>query len=171
MRILLSGILCLAFASCATRPPGGAQPVLALRPQSSTRDFCGPTTLASVLAFHGVDLPEDQIAAQIFSPSARGVLITDLARVAREQGLVSRVQSGTMTELKQSIESGNPPIVLLDLGVGSRRVPHFTALTGITPEGVFAIGTSATDDFIPIRLFNRQWNQTENQFLVLSRQS
>ncbi|MCC5843365.1 MAG: hypothetical protein JJU05_03850 [Verrucomicrobia bacterium] len=153
---------------CASRAPSGISPSLDLRKQSDTTDHCGPTTLASVLIFHGVDLPEETISARIFSPTARGVLITDLARVAREHGFSADMRTGTLADLEETVNRGLPPIVLLDLGLGTRRVPHFTAVTGITENGVFVIGQSPADDFIPLRLFNRQWNRTENQFLLLS---
>ncbi len=157
------------FTGCSSPPPRGAAPSLHLRHQSSTRDHCGPTTLASVLSFHGnEDFPEARISELIFSPTARGVLITDLARIGREAGFESRITYSTMEDLHQAVDQRLPPIVLLDLGIGSHRVPHFTAVTGITETGVFVIGTSSTDDFISHRLFKRQWNRTENQLLLLT---
>ena len=164
--VVLTGIGLLT--ACTSPPPRGASPSLELRHQSSTRDHCGPTTLASVLAFHGnEDFPEERISELIFSPTARGVLITDLARIGREAGFETRITFSSMEDLRQAVEQGLPPIVLLDLGIGSHRVPHFTAVTGITETGVFVIGPNPTDDFIPNRLFTRQWNRTENQLLLL----
>lgn len=156
------------FAACTSPTPRGTSPSLQLRHQSSTRDHCGPTTLASVLSFHGNEkFSEARISELIFSPTARGVLITDLARIGREAGFEAQITFSSMEDLRQAIGQGLPPIVLLDLGIGSHRVPHFTAVTGITDAGVFVLGPNPTDDFVPNRLFTRQWNRTKNQLLLL----
>ena len=141
--------------------------LLRLAPQSEARYHCGPSTLASVLCYHGAAVPEVRIAEAIYSPTARGVLLTDLAWYAREQGFQAEAEQGTRQDLQQAIDLGRPPIVLLDLGLGPLRRPHFTALTGFGPRGVFFIGTSSEVDYAPDHLFERQWKRAGNQLLVI----
>ncbi len=160
-------LLLTVAGGCATSPPSGIAPDLTLPPQSQTRYQCGPTTLASVLFFYGVSLDEEEISDTIYSPAARGVLMTDLSRVAREQGFETRIRTGTLADLAEAVENRTPPIVLLDLGVGRHAIPHFTAVTGVDPSGVFLLGPRPDADFSSTPKFERQWKKAGNQFLVL----
>jgi predicted double-glycine peptidase len=164
----LFSLLVLGQGGCVSKGPGDQKPSLTLRPQSSERFQCGPTTLASVFAFHGVEVSEEDIAKVIYSPTARGVLPMDLARVARANGFSTEVRNGTLDDLRTAVSNGKPPIVLLDLGAARIHIPHFTAVTGVTGEGVFLLGPKAENDFISHPHFTRQWKRAGNQYLVLS---
>ena len=113
-------------------------------------------------------VPEEDISKLIYSPGARGVLLMDLARVARDRGFATESKSGSLDDLRARVAAGLPPIVLLDLGAAGFRVPHFTAVTGVTEEGVFLLGPKTENDYITHTLFKRQWKLAGNQFLVLS---
>jgi predicted double-glycine peptidase len=159
--------LVLGGWGCATSRPPGVSPDLTLSPQSETRFQCGPTTLSSVLAFYGVTLEEAKISDAIYSPTAKGVLLTDLSRIAREQGFETRIRTGTLDDLSEAVNDRNPPIVLLDLGLASYHIPHFTAVTGVADSGVFFLGSEPDADFLSTSHFERQWKKSGNQFLVL----
>jgi len=161
-------ILAMGHGGCASKGPGDVKPSLVLRPQSSERFQCGPTTLASVFAFHGVAVPEEDISKAIYSPTARGVLLMDLARVARDHGFATESRNASLEDLRWMVAAGKPPIVLLDLGAAGLRVPHFTAVTGVTGEGVFLLASKAENDFLSHSHFARQWKLAGNQSLVLS---
>jgi ABC-type bacteriocin/lantibiotic exporter with double-glycine peptidase domain len=161
-------VLAMGLGGCVSKNPGDHKPALALAPQSSDAFQCGPTTLASVFAYHGVPVPEEEISKIIYSPGARGVLLMDLARVARSHGFTTVSGNGSLDDLRMLVASGKPPIVLLDLGAVGIRKPHFSAVTGVTDEGVFLLGTQTANDYISHPLFARQWKLAGNQFLVLS---
>lgn len=148
-------------------PPPGTRPALSLSPQSETRYQCGPTTLASVFSFYGATMKEAEISAAIYSPTARGVLLTDLSRVAREQGFETRIRTGTPADLSAAVAHRTPPIVLVDLGAGGFSIPHFTAVTGVVDSGVFLLGADPDADFISISRFEQQWKKAGNHYLVL----
>ncbi len=137
---LLAGVALLS--ACATSGSAGRGTGLPLAPQSSRLFQCGPTTLAAVLAFHGKPIREEAISQAIYSPTAHGVLVTDLAWYARAQGFQTVVATGTMDDLRQALAARQPPIVLLDLGAGGIHIPHFTAITGWTEAGVLFQGTT-----------------------------
>lgn len=143
--------------------------LLPLNPQSSARFQCGPTTLASVLAFHGSPVAEETISAAIYSPTARGVLITDLAWYARSQGFQTEVRTGSLSDLQAAVAGRQPPIVLLDLGIARIHQPHFTAVTGWSESGIYYQGTNAAGEFVTRETFERQWQRAGNQYLVLTR--
>lgn len=137
-------------------------------PQSSERYQCGPSTLASVLAFYGSTINEETISKSIYSPTAKGVLLHDLAWYARAQGYQAELRSGNLYDLKQLVEDQQPPIVLLDLGIASYRKAHFTAITGVTDGGVFQLGDHRADEYVHMELFTRQWKRAGNQYLVIT---
>lgn len=161
--------LALIVAGCQTSRPPGTSPALKLKPQSSAANQCGPSTLASVLNFHGEDVTEGEIAEAIFSETVGGVLMTDLAWYARERGLRTSIRSGTIDDLEQAVARGEPPIVLLDLGVGRLRRGHFTAVTGFAGDGLFFIGQERVDHFERLERFDKQWKRAGNRYLIISR--
>jgi hypothetical protein len=139
-----------------------------LAPQSSRLFQCGPTTLAAVLAFHGKSVPEGIISQAIYSPTAHGVLLTDLAWYARSQGFHTEVATGTLAVLQQAVAARQPPIVLLDFDIGGFHQPHFTAITGWTDEGVLYQGTKREGEFMTTDKFQRLWQRGGNQYLLVS---
>lgn len=161
-------LLSMGHGGCVSSGPGGNTPDLVLDRQSGERHQCGPTTLSSVLAFHGVRVPEDEISRAIFSPTARGVLLQDQARFARGRGFGTAIGQGTLDDLRRTVANRLPPIVLLDLGVGGLHLPHFTAVTGVTDGGLFLLGPNPKNDFVSRKLFERQWNRAGNHYLLLT---
>jgi predicted double-glycine peptidase len=143
--------------------------LLPLHPQSSARFQCGPTTLASVLAFHGSPVAEETISAALYSPTARGVLITDLAWYARSHGFQTELRTGRLSDLQAAVAGRQPPIVLLDLGIAGLHQPHFTAVTGWSDAGIHYLGTETAGEFVTKETFERQWQRAGNQLLVLTR--
>ena len=160
----------VAHTGCVSSGPGPGQraEVLLMQPQSSERNQCGPTTLASVLAFHGKPVTEEVISKAIYSPTANGVLLHDMAWFAREQGFHVELRTGNVKDLKGLVDVRLPPIVMLDYGFAGYRKPHITAITGVTDEGVFQLGNKRADDYVRMRLFNRLWERAGNQYLVIT---
>lgn len=170
---VFAGLAVLLTLSVASRGETAARGVslqpLLLAPQSSAFFQCGPTTLAAVLAFHGTPVPEQVISDAIYSPTARGVLLTDMAWFARGQGFATSVVSGTLDELQRAVAAGQPPIVLLDLGLAGLRKPHFTAILGWSERGVRLQDRSPDGHVVSLEKFTRQWKRAGNQFLLVTR--
>ena len=141
---------------------------LDLAPQSGARYQCGPTTLASVIAYYGGAVAEATIADAIYSPTARGTLLTDLAWYAREVGFVTELRTGTWQDLQRAVEAGNPPIVLLDVGRFGTHQPHFTALTACGPDAANYLSTKSTGKQISRKKFERQWQLAGCQYLLIT---
>lgn len=161
--LALAGAGLTGLASPA-KPPG----FLRIAPQSSALFQCGPTTLAAVLAFHGTAIPETTISEAIYSPTARGVLLTDLAWYARSQGYRTELRTGTPEDLQNAVTAGRPPIVLLDLGLASIQQPHFTAVTEWAEDKVRYQGRKPTGVLVAKKKFIRQWQRAGNQYLLIT---
>ena len=165
----LALLLTMQGGCASSRPEAGQRSrALPLAPQSSERYQCGPSTLASVLAFHGEPVPEKVIADAIYSPTAQGVLLSDMAWFAREQGFQAELRTGSVDDLKQAVKNRRPPIVLLDYGMAHVRKPHFTAITGVIDGGVFQLNDTRADDYVRMNLFERVWKRAGNQYLVVT---
>jgi predicted double-glycine peptidase len=167
MKALICGALLLAGAGMAGPMPA-VSGELSLAPQSGARFQCGPTTLAAVLAFWGDPVPEAAITAVTFSPTARGVLLTDLAAFARQRGFQTLVRTGTVDDLARAVAERQPPIVLLDLGLGRSALPHFTVLLGWSDAGVRYQNRSPTGKRVSNQTFMRQWQRAGNQYLLIT---
>ena len=137
-------------------------------PQSNEHYQCGPSTLASVLAFHDAPVPEKEISSAIYSPTAKGVLLHDMAWYARKRGFQADVKTGSVDDLKRAVDNRQPPIVLLDYGIAGIHKPHFTAITGVTDGGIFQLGNKRADDFVRMDLFTHAWERAGNQYLVIT---
>jgi len=167
--VLLLALLLMQGGCAAFGPePDDRARALPMEPQSSERYQCGPSTLASVLAFHGNPVPEEEIAKAIYSPTAQGVLLSDMAWFSREQGFQADVRTGSVNDLKTAVDERLPPIVLLDYGIGHLRRPHFTAITGVTGGGIFQLDSNRSDDYVRMKLFTRLWERAGNQYLVIT---
>lgn len=165
--LLLGGAL-LLISGCTSLPKEERGEVLNLAPQTSTRYQCGPSTLAAVMAWYGTEVEEETISAAIYSPTARGVLITDLARYARSRGFVTEIRTGTLADLEEAVAGGNPPIVLLDLGRGRMSIPHFTAIIGWSETGLAYQDRGAGGKWESQQTFLKQWKRSGQHYLSLT---
>ncbi len=168
--VWLPFLLLAMQGGCTSSKPeaGRSARALPMAPQSSAQYQCGPSTLASVLAFHGKPVPTKVIAEAIYSSTAQGVLLSDMAWFAREQGFQAEVRAGSVSDLEQAVENRLPPIVLLDYGIASLRKPHFTAITGVIAGGIFQLNDKRADDYVRMKLFERLWKRAGNQYLAIT---
>lgn len=129
---------------------------------------CGPSSLAAVLKFHGLDISPQEIASEIYSKSARGTLDMDLLFYAQKRGLDARKYSGSISDLKERIKQGHPLIVLVDYGYGPLQANHFMVIVGYNESGVFANSGREEKRFIPDKEFLRVWGRTGYWTLLIT---
>ena len=100
-------------------------------------DACGPGSLATILAFYGVPVALEAVAAEL--PEARGgrTLSTDLLVEARRYGLEAKWVVGSTEDLESLVGAGEPALVLfeiLDLPGRRRDLYHYAVVDGMAPE-------------------------------------
>ncbi|MFN3946814.1 MAG: C39 family peptidase, partial [Aquificaceae bacterium] len=93
-------------------------------------NFCGPASLSAVLAYYGINIPQEIIADKVYHPKLKGALITDLENYARSLGLRAETKKASLEDLKKLIDQGIPAIVLVDLGRFFISVPHYMVVVG-----------------------------------------
>ena len=167
--LLLALLLANSGGCVSSGPePGERTRVWPMAAQSGERNLCGPSTLAVVLAFHGEPVPEKVIAEAIYSPTAQGALLSDMAWFARQQGFHADLRTGSVDDLQQALDQQLPPIVLLDYGIAILRKPHFTAITGVNDKGISQLNDKRADEYVRMRLFKRLWKRAGNQYLIIT---
>src|SRR5436189_282713 len=72
--------------------------------------YCGPASLAMVLAWTGLDVNQDQIAPEVYTPGRVGTLQPDILTAARRHGRLA-VQVNTLHDMLKELAAGNPVLV------------------------------------------------------------
>lgn len=86
-------------------------------------NWCGPAALAMVLRFHGRQIAQEQIAAQVATPKNAGALNLDLKLFARELGFQAESRRGSLADVKAELAGGRPVICTLGLKRGLHYLP------------------------------------------------
>jgi ABC-type bacteriocin/lantibiotic exporter with double-glycine peptidase domain len=164
MRAWCRAALTLILISCAPVPAVNSDRAFIIEgvpffPQETYQ--CGPSSLAAVLSYWGVETDPDRIAHEIYSRPARGTLTIDMVRYARQSGLEVTQYSGGWEDLRATVGAGYPLIVLVDLGFSFYQAPHFVVVIGFSDDRV--IVNSGTKERLATRQeeFLRTWQKTQ----------
>ncbi len=120
-------------------------------------DTCGPSSLAMLLRFFGMDVRTGEIVRETRTAGLRGTLITDLAAAARRRGFEAEVVDLDLERLRERIAEGTPVILLVDLGTWVYSRPHYLLAFGVTSEGVVAHSGREAGKVIPFSSLDEQW--------------
>ena len=74
-------------------------------------DFCGPASLAMVMNFYGVEVSQEEIAKEIYSPELKGTLSMNLVLYPIKKGFEAEMYNGNLDDLKQKVKAMFPLIV------------------------------------------------------------
>lgn len=174
---IIAALLCLMLFACASTAtpapvssPAGKSRVIKSVPFFPQEDYqCGPAAMASVLNYRGVKTTPEEVAAAIYSKSARGTLNFDMAFYAERKGLFARQYPGNLADLKYRIDRFHPLIVMVDHGFFVYQKNHFMVVVGY--DGGNVIVHSGKDSFkaIPIDDFLKTWQKTNNWTLLIQK--
>lgn len=128
---------------------------------------CGPSAMATVLNFHGISVSPAEIAAEIYSYSARGTLDFDLVIYAERKGMRASQYSGSIADLKKTVAENIPVIVLIDNGFSVYRIYHYMVVTGFDAYGIIVNSGSERQKYINDKKFLHSWEKTDFWTLVL----
>lgn len=95
--------------------------------------LCGPAALTTVINFHGVDVTQQQIADKVFTEKAQGTFTLDMLLYAKDvEGLRATHYSGGLTDVKQRVREGNPPVLFLKSRMMRFPKGHYVVVTGFS---------------------------------------
>lgn len=108
----------------------------------------------------------EEIGRVILSKGARGALGVDLLHYASGMGYSAIQKSGTIEDLRKSVDEGNPVIILTDLGIGPYQRNHFMVVVGYSQNGVI-VHSSGHRLYIPEEDLARTWSRAGNWMLTV----
>lgn len=165
LNMLLLSLFSLTVMACSSHViiQYGTEVIINKVPFYPQEDYqCGPSSLAGIMNYYGINVSPEEIASEIYSKSARGTLDLDLLFYAEKKGLKAERYSGNIDDLRDKIKTGHPLIVLVDYGYGPIQVNHFMVIIGYNESGVFANSGREERKFIPFKDFLRIWGRTGN---------
>jgi ABC-type bacteriocin/lantibiotic exporter with double-glycine peptidase domain len=122
---------------------------------------CGPASLAGVLNYYGLRITPPEIAAEVFSRSARGTLDMDMVFYAQRKGMKAEQYAGSFEDLQGSIDSRRPLIVLIDQGFWVYQNHHFMVVVGYDQGGIVVNSGREKNKFISRDSFLKTWEKTK----------
>ena len=137
-------------------------------PQQSFQ--CGPASLAGVLNYWGVDVSPEQIAAEIYSESAKGTLDWDMVFYAERMGLKVRQYRGSIEDIAHNIDLGHPVIILVDYGIWMYQQNHFIVVAGYKEDGILANSGKERLRFISFKDLSKIWERTDFWTMLITRE-
>jgi hypothetical protein len=172
---LLPLCMLLLFNGCATTEKRSQERLTAIEvpffPQEAFQ--CGPAALATVIDYwYGKAgtakvLTPEAIAAEIYSPSARGVLGIDLELYARKSGFQTEQAAGTIDRLKSSIDRGVPPLLLVDYGFSLYQRNHFMVVKGYSASALLVNSGRQENELVANEDLLKAWKKTGYWMLLV----
>jgi len=129
---------------------------------------CGPASLAGIFNFWGIRVSPEEVAGEIYSPSAKGTLNFDMVLYAERKGLRAHQYRGSLEEIKRKIDSGYPLIVLVDYGFWIYQRNHFMIVFGYQDDGLIVHSGRESDKFVPLKDFLKSWERTRFWTLLIT---
>ena len=167
--------LCLALfflSDCAAIPPvkkPNAEKVIQNIPFYPQKRYqCGPASLAGILNFWGVAVLPEEIAAEIYSRSARGTLNLDMILYTERRGLKATPYEGSFEDLKRKTDAGYPLIVMVDYGFWIYQQYHFMVIVGYYEDGVIVNSGKDQHKPMPLSDFLKSWERTRCWSLLVT---
>lgn len=122
---------------------------------------CGPASLAGVLNYYSLRITPAEIAAEVFSRSARGTLDMDMVFYAQRKGMKAEQYAGSFEDLQSSVDSRRPLIVLIDQGFWVYQNNHFMVVVGYDKGGIVVNSGKEENKFISLDSFLKTWEKTK----------
>ena len=131
--------------------------------------YCGPATLAAMVNFHDRPGEPEDIAAQIYVPDLKGSLQEEIIAATRQFNLLPVQLDGTLESLLREIASGNPVLMLQNLGFDSIPSWHYAIAVGYDLKAETIVLRSGTHKRLtrPFSLLERTWQRAGNWSLVI----
>lgn len=172
---LLAALLLLVCAGCGADPafvpvPRGANKMVRLDVPfvaQTHRTDCGPVALASVLAFHGRNVPLEEVTRNVFTPAMSRTLLPDMENYARRLGFPARSGRGDIAFLRNRINEGRPLILLLDMGGTLASQGHYVVVIGHDAGGFVLHAGTLENAYLPDADLLARWEAMRRLYLVL----
>jgi tetratricopeptide (TPR) repeat protein len=130
--------------------------------------YCGPASLAMVLAWSGDAATQAELAPAVFTPGRQGSLPQDLLSAARRHGRLA-LPVTDLAALLAELAAGHPVLVLQNLGLAVAPQWHYAVAVGYdraAEDLVLRSGREARRR-VSFATFERTWARAEHWALVV----
>jgi len=170
-RLLLLILFVILYGCAGTLPRQWAQPAgnlptihevdaVPFYPQKAYQ--CGPAALAMVLNWSGVEIDPDRLTPEVYTPSQKGSLQPAMIGSVRRNGRIAYPISGADALLAE-IASGNPVVVLQNLGFSWYPVWHYAVAIGydLSRQKILMHSGTSFRQTTSLRVFERTWSRSD----------
>ena len=154
----------------AAPPAIAGQHVIAQVPFYPQQEFfCGPTTLAEVANFHGLNTSPADIAPNTFTPALDGTLQIEMAAATRQLGMLAYQQRGTMSQLLSLVADNIPVIVLQNNSISWLPQWHYAVVIGYDIQAQEVVLHSGVTEAhrLNFSTFERTWRRANYWLLAM----
>ena len=92
--------------------------------------YCGPAALAMVINYRGIAVNPDELAPLIYVPELQGSLQEEVIAAVRQYDLLPVKLNGKLKSILREIASGNPVLVMQNLGLDVYPKWHYAVAVG-----------------------------------------
>ncbi len=130
--------------------------------------YCGPASLATVLAWNELDVTPDSLVDEVYTPGREGTFAADIVASARRRGFLA-VEISDLGNLLNELETGRPVLVMQNLALSWFPKWHFAVAVGYDLAGPQLILRSGTERRLvtPLDAFERTWKRAEGWAIVV----
>ncbi len=132
-------------------------------------DQCGPSSLATMLGVRGIDISPAELRGKLYIPGKQGTVTTEMIARARRFGLLVYPLEPDIINLLTEIDSGNPVLVMQNLGLEWWPVWHFSVAIGYDLDQQ-TISLRSGDTFkteTSFNLFLKTWQRANSWSIVI----
>jgi tetratricopeptide (TPR) repeat protein len=130
---------------------------------------CGPASLAMVLNAQGVAISPQQLQALVYLPERKGSLQAEMLAAAAHYGRLAVRTPPSMDSLLLELSSGNPVIVLQNLGFGALPLWHYAVVIGydLEKDEIYLRSGKNRRRVYGFRFFLKTWSGSNHWAMVV----
>lgn len=131
-------------------------------------NYCGPSSLAMVLAHAGVPPSVPMLAHQVFIPGRAGSLQVEMLAAPRRYGLVSMTLEPRLESVLRELAAGNPVVLLVNYGFRVAPAWHYMVAIGYDLDAGELLVHSApnADERLAFNRVEYLWRTVDNWSMV-----
>jgi len=169
--LLLSACSTPQMLALRSAPPAQLKPHIELSevayfPQDEYQ--CGPASLAMIFQRAGLNIEPGQLKDSLYIPDKQGSLQVEMLAATRRHGLLAYQLQPSLQDVLSEISSGNPVVVLQNLGLSWYPLWHYAVVIGYDLENEEIILRSGSNQrlVLPMNTFENTWARSQYWAMV-----
>lgn len=134
-----------------------------------TQHHCGPSALATVLVYEGVNTTPDQLSTQVYLPEREGSLQIEMTAAARAHDMLAYPLKPQLADLLTEVAAGNPVLVLQNNGFDWLPQWHYAVVVGydISAQRIILRSGETRRYMLSFNTFETTWQRSGQWALVI----